>query len=147
MNQVSALEGQRKQCSLNSSLGDTIGSPLVHLGGQLLNGSTSIHSNASLQPSFNSVFYGRICHIIDYGHFHFYMHGILLLWWGQMPLYDVDFHACCVNTRMVSAGCVGFWSYRVMISHTCSIGDRSGEFAGRGNMSTLCGVRCVTTRE
>ncbi|GFV86049.1 uncharacterized protein TNCV_670461 [Trichonephila clavipes] len=37
INQVSASEAQTQQRSLNSSLGDTVGSPLVHLGGQLLN--------------------------------------------------------------------------------------------------------------
>ncbi|GFU91597.1 hypothetical protein TNCV_2543611 [Trichonephila clavipes] len=42
MNQAPASEGQTQQRSLNSSLEDTVGSPLVHLGGMLLNGSTSI---------------------------------------------------------------------------------------------------------
>ncbi|GFV51333.1 uncharacterized protein TNCV_3615311 [Trichonephila clavipes] len=34
---------QTQQCSLNSSLGDTFGSPLVHFGGQLLNGCARTH--------------------------------------------------------------------------------------------------------
>ncbi|GFW50682.1 hypothetical protein TNCV_2889841 [Trichonephila clavipes] len=42
-------------------LGDTFGSPLVHFGGQLLNGSPSICPNASPQPSFASVIYGPWC--------------------------------------------------------------------------------------
>ncbi|GFV72265.1 hypothetical protein TNCV_637271 [Trichonephila clavipes] len=41
-NQASASEAQTQQCSLNCSLGETFGSPLVHFGGQLLNGSPSI---------------------------------------------------------------------------------------------------------
>ncbi|GFX17200.1 hypothetical protein TNCV_2857231 [Trichonephila clavipes] len=49
------------QRSLNSSLGDTVGSSLVLLGRQLLKGSTSIRLNASLQPSFTSVIYGQWC--------------------------------------------------------------------------------------
>ncbi|GFV06460.1 uncharacterized protein TNCV_2947831 [Trichonephila clavipes] len=60
-NQASASEAQMQQCSLNSSLGDTFGSPLVHFGGQLLNGSPSICPNASPQPSFASVIYGPWC--------------------------------------------------------------------------------------
>ncbi|GFW56060.1 uncharacterized protein TNCV_374661 [Trichonephila clavipes] len=60
-NQASASEAQMQQCSLNSSLGDTFGSPLVRFGGQLLNGSPSICPNASPQPSFASVIYGSWC--------------------------------------------------------------------------------------
>ncbi|GFW41714.1 RNA-directed DNA polymerase from mobile element jockey [Trichonephila clavipes] len=60
-NQASASEAQTQQCSLNSSLGDTFGSLLVHFGGQLLNGSPSICPNASPQPSFASVIYGPWC--------------------------------------------------------------------------------------
>ncbi|GFU83491.1 hypothetical protein TNCV_2142491 [Trichonephila clavipes] len=56
MNQASASEAQTQQRSLNSCLGDTVGSPLDHLAGQLLNGSTSIHPNASLP--FTSVIHG-----------------------------------------------------------------------------------------
>ncbi|GFY03280.1 hypothetical protein TNCV_1172401 [Trichonephila clavipes] len=63
MNQASALEAQTQQRSLNSSLGDTVDSPLVHLGGQLLNGSRSKHPKASPQSSFNSVIYGPWCSI------------------------------------------------------------------------------------
>ncbi|GFW27733.1 hypothetical protein TNCV_766151 [Trichonephila clavipes] len=51
MNQAPASENQTQQRSLNSSLEDTVGSPLVHLGGMLLNGSTSILPNSPLQPS------------------------------------------------------------------------------------------------
>ncbi|GFU57251.1 calmodulin [Trichonephila clavipes] len=61
MNQASASEGQTQQCPLNSSLGDTVGSPLIHLGGQLLNGSTSILPNVSPQLLFTSVIYGLWC--------------------------------------------------------------------------------------
>ncbi|GFT75939.1 hypothetical protein TNCV_2098731 [Trichonephila clavipes] len=39
------------------SLEDTVGSPLVHLGGMLLNGSTSILPNSPLQPSVTSITY------------------------------------------------------------------------------------------
>ncbi|GFX81872.1 uncharacterized protein TNCV_2570721 [Trichonephila clavipes] len=60
-NQTSASETQTQQCSLNSSLGDTFGSPLVHFSGQVLNGSPSICPNASLQPSFASVICGLWC--------------------------------------------------------------------------------------
>ncbi|GFX26365.1 uncharacterized protein TNCV_949631 [Trichonephila clavipes] len=60
-NQASASEAQTQQCSLNCSLGDTFGSPLVNFGGQLFNGSPSICSNASPQPSFASVIYGPWC--------------------------------------------------------------------------------------
>ncbi|GFU92557.1 uncharacterized protein TNCV_4794861 [Trichonephila clavipes] len=60
-NQASASEAQTQQCSLNSSLGDTFGSPLIHFGGQLLNGSPSICPNTSPQPSFASVIYGPWC--------------------------------------------------------------------------------------
>ncbi|GFW67836.1 hypothetical protein TNCV_3871671 [Trichonephila clavipes] len=56
--QASASEARTQQRSLNSSLGDTVGSPLVHLGSQLLNGSMSIRSNVSPQPLFTSVIYG-----------------------------------------------------------------------------------------
>ncbi|GFT28679.1 transposable element Tcb1 transposase [Trichonephila clavipes] len=55
MNQESASEVQAQQHSLNSSLGDTVDCPLVHLGGQLLNGSTSNRPNSSPQLSFTSV--------------------------------------------------------------------------------------------
>ncbi|GFW04748.1 hypothetical protein TNCV_4879841 [Trichonephila clavipes] len=48
MNQAPASENQTQQRSLNSSLEDTVGSPLVHLGGMLLNGSTSILPNSHL---------------------------------------------------------------------------------------------------
>ncbi|GFX02343.1 hypothetical protein TNCV_2285111 [Trichonephila clavipes] len=58
MNQASVSEAQTQQRSLNSSLGDTVGSPLVHMGDQLLNGSTYILPNAFLQPSLTSVHYG-----------------------------------------------------------------------------------------
>ncbi|GFY08089.1 hypothetical protein TNCV_1355051 [Trichonephila clavipes] len=50
----------------------------------------------------------------------------------------MEFHACsicCVNTWTISAGCGGCWSFHPMISHTCSIGDRSGDLAGQGSMS------------
>ncbi|GFU05684.1 hypothetical protein TNCV_873221 [Trichonephila clavipes] len=50
-----------------------------------------------------------------------------------------------VNTRTVSAGCGYYWSCHPMISHTCSIGDRSGDLSGQGNMPALCRARCVTT--
>ncbi|GFU97508.1 hypothetical protein TNCV_1913631 [Trichonephila clavipes] len=50
---------QAQQRSLNNSLGDTVGSPLVHLGDLSLNGSTSIRPNASPQPSLTCVIYGR----------------------------------------------------------------------------------------
>ncbi|GFV15532.1 hypothetical protein TNCV_4835581 [Trichonephila clavipes] len=36
MNQAFASESLTQQGTLNSSLGDTVGSPMVHLGGQLL---------------------------------------------------------------------------------------------------------------
>ncbi|GFY22090.1 hypothetical protein TNCV_3297341 [Trichonephila clavipes] len=62
-----------------------------------------------------------------------------------MSLYAVEFGACCVNTETVSAGCERCWSCHLMISHAGSVGDRSGELAGQGNMSTLCRARCVTT--
>ncbi|GFX88348.1 hypothetical protein TNCV_1705681 [Trichonephila clavipes] len=58
MNQAPASENQTQQRSLNSSLEDTVGSPLVHLGGMLLNGSTSILPNSLLQPSVTSITYG-----------------------------------------------------------------------------------------
>ncbi|GFV23706.1 hypothetical protein TNCV_959001 [Trichonephila clavipes] len=45
----------------DSSLGDTVGSPLVHLGGQLPNGGMSIRPNVSLQPSLTSVIYSPWC--------------------------------------------------------------------------------------
>ncbi|GFX63692.1 hypothetical protein TNCV_2183211 [Trichonephila clavipes] len=48
MNQAPASENQTQQRSLNSSLEDTVGSPLVHLGDMLLNGSTSILPNSPL---------------------------------------------------------------------------------------------------
>ncbi|GFU99076.1 uncharacterized protein TNCV_1227901 [Trichonephila clavipes] len=50
LNQASVSESQTQQC-----LGNTVGGPLVYLGGQLLNGSTPICSIASPQPSFTSV--------------------------------------------------------------------------------------------
>ncbi|GFW59181.1 uncharacterized protein TNCV_2781121 [Trichonephila clavipes] len=37
------------------------------------------------------------------------------------------------------------WGCHPMISHTCWIGDRSGNLAGRGNMSKLSRACCVTT--
>ncbi|GFU80124.1 hypothetical protein TNCV_580041 [Trichonephila clavipes] len=58
MNQVPASENQTQQRSLNSSLENTVGSPLVHLGGMLYNGSTSILPNSPLQPSVTSITYG-----------------------------------------------------------------------------------------
>ncbi|GFU88090.1 hypothetical protein TNCV_1336591 [Trichonephila clavipes] len=58
MNQAPASENQTQRRSLNSSLEDTVGSPLVHLGGMLLNGSTSILPNSPLQPSVTSITYG-----------------------------------------------------------------------------------------
>ncbi|GFY18277.1 hypothetical protein TNCV_2046831 [Trichonephila clavipes] len=54
VNQTSAPTQQR---SLNSNLGDTGGSPLAHLGGQLLNGSTSVRPNACPQSSLTSVMF------------------------------------------------------------------------------------------
>ena len=57
MNHVSASEAQAQQHSLNSSLGDTVVSPLFHLLSQLLNNSMSIRLNASRQPLFTSVIY------------------------------------------------------------------------------------------
>ncbi|GFU04441.1 hypothetical protein TNCV_1080091 [Trichonephila clavipes] len=47
-----------QQQSLNSSLEATVGSPLVHLVGMLLNGSTSSLPNSPLQPSVTSITYG-----------------------------------------------------------------------------------------
>ncbi|GFV56497.1 hypothetical protein TNCV_2276351 [Trichonephila clavipes] len=58
MNQVPASENQTQQRSLNSSLEATVGSHLVHLGGMLLNGSTSSLPNSPLQPSVISITYG-----------------------------------------------------------------------------------------
>ncbi|GFW40016.1 hypothetical protein TNCV_5116991 [Trichonephila clavipes] len=58
MYQAPASENQMQQRSLNSSLKATVGSPLVHLGGMLLNGSTSSLSNSPLQPSVTSITYG-----------------------------------------------------------------------------------------
>ncbi|GFX52239.1 hypothetical protein TNCV_4800961 [Trichonephila clavipes] len=83
MNQASALEGQTLQRSLDSNLGDTVSSPLVHLGGQLLNGSTSICPNASPQPSFTAVILPMVHHIYlvaDFGQSLFSMHVMLLPW-------------------------------------------------------------------
>ncbi|GFT67450.1 hypothetical protein TNCV_2360631 [Trichonephila clavipes] len=57
MNQTSASKAITQQRSLNNSLEDTVGSPLVHLDGQLLNCITFIHPNSSPQPSFFSVIY------------------------------------------------------------------------------------------
>ncbi|GFU00697.1 transposable element Tc3 transposase [Trichonephila clavipes] len=64
MNQAPASENQTQQRSLNSSLEDTVGSSLVHLGGMLLNGSTSILPNSPLQPSVTSITYGPCCQVI-----------------------------------------------------------------------------------
>ncbi|GFV61803.1 hypothetical protein TNCV_2517351 [Trichonephila clavipes] len=61
MNQAPASENQTQQRSLNSSLEDTVGRPLVHLGGMMLNGSTSIPPNSPLQPSVISITYGPWC--------------------------------------------------------------------------------------
>ncbi|GFS48360.1 hypothetical protein TNCV_2297131 [Trichonephila clavipes] len=61
MNQASALESQTLQGSLISSFGDTADSPLVQLGGQMLNNSTTICQNASTQLSFPSVTCGPWC--------------------------------------------------------------------------------------
>ncbi|GFV54473.1 hypothetical protein TNCV_2865571 [Trichonephila clavipes] len=47
-----------QQRSLNSSLEATVGSPLVHLGGMLLNGSMCSLPNSPLQPSVTSITYG-----------------------------------------------------------------------------------------
>ncbi|GFY03315.1 hypothetical protein TNCV_1172731 [Trichonephila clavipes] len=58
INQVPASENQTQQRSLNSSLEATVGSPLVHLGRMLLNGSTSSLPNLPLQPSVTSITYG-----------------------------------------------------------------------------------------
>ncbi|GFU36778.1 endonuclease-reverse transcriptase [Trichonephila clavipes] len=58
MNQAPASENQTQQRSLNSSLEATVGSLLVHLGGMLLNGSTSSLPNSPLQPSVTSITYG-----------------------------------------------------------------------------------------
>ncbi|GFW66480.1 hypothetical protein TNCV_3309991 [Trichonephila clavipes] len=58
MNQAPASENQMQQRSLNSSLEATVGSPLVHLVGMLLNGSTSSLPNSPLQPSVTSITYG-----------------------------------------------------------------------------------------
>ncbi|GFV91641.1 hypothetical protein TNCV_4762061 [Trichonephila clavipes] len=58
MNQVPASENRTQQRSLNSSLEATVGSPLVHLGGMLFNGSTSSLPNSPLQPSVTSITYG-----------------------------------------------------------------------------------------
>ncbi|GFX81611.1 hypothetical protein TNCV_4179511 [Trichonephila clavipes] len=61
MNQASDSESQTQQRSLNSSSKDNVDSPMVEVGGQLLNGSTSIHPNASTQPLFTSVIYCSWC--------------------------------------------------------------------------------------
>ncbi|GFW68933.1 transposable element Tcb1 transposase [Trichonephila clavipes] len=58
MNQVPASENQTQQRSLNSSLEATVGSPLVHLGRMLLNGTSSSLLNSPLQPSLTSITYG-----------------------------------------------------------------------------------------
>ncbi|GFW74584.1 hypothetical protein TNCV_114351 [Trichonephila clavipes] len=58
MNQAPASENQTQQRSLKGSLEDTVGSPWVHLGGMLLNGSTSILPNSPLQPSVTCITYG-----------------------------------------------------------------------------------------
>ncbi|GFW37191.1 hypothetical protein TNCV_5020891 [Trichonephila clavipes] len=89
MNQASVLVAQMQQHSLSSSLEDTFGSLLVHLGGQLLNGSTSIRLNTStavvhfchLWPLVH-----HICHITDFGQSHFAMHSILLPLWDTNSL-------------------------------------------------------------
>ncbi|GFS85607.1 uncharacterized protein TNCV_2794441 [Trichonephila clavipes] len=82
MNQASASEAQTQQCSLNSSLGDTFGSPLVHFGGQLLNGSPSICPNTSPQTVVRLCHLWpvvhHICHVADFEQSHFAMHGTLL---------------------------------------------------------------------
>ncbi|GFX26605.1 hypothetical protein TNCV_4536161 [Trichonephila clavipes] len=79
MNQASALEALTQQRSLNSSLGDIVGSPLVHPCGQLLNvysperiSTVVVHLN-HLRPAVH-----RICHVADFGQSHFAMHGIHL---------------------------------------------------------------------
>ncbi|GFU42676.1 uncharacterized protein TNCV_3138801 [Trichonephila clavipes] len=58
MNQAPASENQTQQRLLNSSLENTVGSPLVHLGGMLLNGSTSILPSSPVQSSVTSITYG-----------------------------------------------------------------------------------------
>ncbi|GFV47188.1 hypothetical protein TNCV_4544801 [Trichonephila clavipes] len=55
MNQAPASENQMQQGSLNSSLEATVGSPLVHLVGMLLNGSTSSLPYSPLQPPVTSI--------------------------------------------------------------------------------------------
>ncbi|GFV68639.1 hypothetical protein TNCV_2275011 [Trichonephila clavipes] len=39
----------------------------------------------------------------------------------------MEIHTCCFDSRMVSAGCGCCWRCRPMISHTCSMGDRSDD--------------------
>ncbi|GFV43892.1 hypothetical protein TNCV_485161 [Trichonephila clavipes] len=56
MNQASASETQVQQSSLNSSLGGTVGSPLVHLAGQLLSSSMSF-SRKHLRSHRSPLFY------------------------------------------------------------------------------------------
>ncbi|GFT96308.1 hypothetical protein TNCV_3907341 [Trichonephila clavipes] len=58
-------ETQTHKRSLNGSLGDTLCSALVPLGGQLLNGSTSIRQNTSPQPPLTFVMQGPLCTIFD----------------------------------------------------------------------------------
>ncbi|GFW66682.1 hypothetical protein TNCV_1371151 [Trichonephila clavipes] len=59
MDQASASDAQTQQRSLNSNLGDTISNLLVHLGGQLLNGSTSIRPNTFPQQSLTFISMAR----------------------------------------------------------------------------------------
>ncbi|GFV99185.1 uncharacterized protein TNCV_1511581 [Trichonephila clavipes] len=46
---------------------------------------------------------------------------------------------------MVSTGCRCGWSCHSMISNTFLIGDRSGNLADQGKISTLCRAHCVKT--
>ncbi|GBO39986.1 hypothetical protein AVEN_132927-1 [Araneus ventricosus] len=51
-----------------------------------------------------------------------------------MSVCGIEFHACCtwsVSTGTVNAGCGRRWSCRPIMSHTCSIGERSGDLAGK----------------
>ena len=61
INQTCVAEAHMQQRSLNRHWGDTVGCLLVHLGGQLLNGCSSICPNASPQLSFSSVIYDPWC--------------------------------------------------------------------------------------
>ncbi|GFU50904.1 hypothetical protein TNCV_4461031 [Trichonephila clavipes] len=64
-----------------------------------------------------------------------------------MSLCGMEFNACCtcyVNTGTASADYGGCWSYRPIISHTCSIDDRSGNLAGLDavrNATAVCRIR------